>query len=207
MTEHLHWQLVPIEDLHESPVNPRFITDDAFERLQRDLKTAPQMMEARPVIADADKGGEILAGNMRHRAATAIIEQFRRDGEVNGYIERFGEKIPAFVRTFANENERREWMLRDNNDYGDWQEDALSAMVREHQEQGGDIHSLGFHDEALNRLIEQPEPPPPGEDDDPSNQTIPEVWGVIVDCETEHQQVELLERLESEGFDVRALIS
>lgn len=218
MTEHVKWTLVAIDDLHEAPDNPRTISEYRLRELQVALLTTPEMLEARPVIADSAKGNEIVGGNMRHRAAAGIIELHRTNptativhGEkhypVSKYVERFGEAIPAHVRKFKDENERREWMLRDNNPYGDYEDDALQQMVREHQESGGDVALLGFSEPRLEDLLGTGEPDPTNGDDDPANQQIPEVWGVIVDCETEEEQVKLLERLESEGMEVRALIS
>jgi hypothetical protein len=37
--------------------------------------------------------------------------------------------------------------------------------------------------------------------------TIPEQWAVMVQCTTEIEQADLLQRLESEGYSCRALIS
>lgn len=37
--------------------------------------------------------------------------------------------------------------------------------------------------------------------------TIPEQWMVVIECETEHQQVELFQRLSDEGYACRLLVS
>jgi hypothetical protein len=59
-------QQLLLDRLHESPVNPRSITDEAFDRLKLALVEAPEMLQARPLIALPT--GEVICGNMRLRA-------------------------------------------------------------------------------------------------------------------------------------------
>ena len=59
--------LVPLED------NPRTITPEAVEQLQRDLKKWTALFEADPIVL-SDRTGKlvILSGNQRYQAAKAI---------------------------------------------------------------------------------------------------------------------------------------
>jgi ParB-like chromosome segregation protein Spo0J len=125
----------PIADLHESPENPRFITDEALDRLKYAIVHDPKMLEARPVICD--RYGEVTCGNMRLRAA----EQLGR------------EHIPTYVRHFSSESEKREWMLRDNQSYGDYIPDLVAQMVFAHKQDDGDLQLLGFSDDEVTAAI------------------------------------------------------
>jgi hypothetical protein len=128
--------MVPLDQLHESPHNPRRITDDAFDRLKHDLAADPEMLLARPLIALPT--GEVLCGNMRHRAMSEM-----------GW-----ESAPAFVSDL-DENRQREWLARDNNPYGDWEPDALSQLVAAHKAAGGNVELLGFARAEANALLDR----------------------------------------------------
>ena len=51
-----------ISEIHLNPDNPRFIKDDKFEKLKKNIKEFPKMMKLRPIVID--DSGKILGGNM-----------------------------------------------------------------------------------------------------------------------------------------------
>ena len=55
-----------IKDIHINPKNPRYIKDDRFRLLVKNIKEFPKMMKLRPIVVDDD--GMILGGNMRYLA-------------------------------------------------------------------------------------------------------------------------------------------
>lgn len=181
----------PIALVREKPDNPRSISDERFEALRRDLRTDRTMMNARPLISLPD--GDLVAGNMRHRA---LVED-----EI--------ALAPIFVEDL-DENRQREWMLRDNNEYGDWVPEELGALVAAHRDEGGDIAALGFAESHVAALLAAHDADDNGAggggDEPPRDGVTPEVWGVIVDCDTEDQQAELVDELAERGLTVRALI-
>jgi ParB-like chromosome segregation protein Spo0J len=125
---------VPLDQLHESPRNPRRITDEAFNRLAADLRRSPAMLEARPLIALLD--GEVICGNMRLRAMKDM-----------GWTD-----TPAYVADL-DRNEQIEWLARDNNPYGDWHQDDLASLVAAHEKAGGDVEALGFARPEIDELL------------------------------------------------------
>lgn len=174
--------------LSEADDNPREISDERFAALKYALEQDPDMLDARPIIALPS--GQVIAGNMRLRA-----------------LKELGWKSAPVYVADLDEAKRREWMLRDNQEYGDWVPEDLSALIRAHQESEADMALLGFSEPAVEKLLaDSGEPGPGGSGGDDGTATEPEVWGVIVDVETEEQQAELIERLADEGFEVRALI-
>jgi hypothetical protein len=186
---------VGLSDLHESPDNPRTISDERFAALKHALLKDPKMMEARPIIAVPD--GEIVAGNMRHRALAELVEEGKReDATAPTYV---GDLTPA---------EKREWMLRDNQEYGDWVPEDLAALVAAHRDDDGDLSMLGFGDNQVEALLKAHDEP----DDDGNGSSgggggaSAEVWGIVVECDDEDQQAALVEELSDRGLEVRALL-
>lgn len=173
---------------HESDDNPRTISDERFEALKYAIAKDPDMLQARPVIAGTD--GEIVAGNMRHRAMVALE----------------WTEGPIFVKELT-QKQRREWMLRDNQEYGDWVPEELAALVKLHADEEGDLRLLGLTEEKTDNLLKL------ADDEDENNGSAPadgaeaEVWGVIVECESEEQQAALLEELSDRGLEVRSILS
>lgn len=180
----------PIADLYESPQNPREISDERYEALKHSIEKDPKMMEARPLIATLE--GEVVCGNMRLR----VCKELGR------------ETSPTYFRAFESEAEKREWMLRDNQEYGDWVPEDLAALVAAHRDDGADLQMLGFTESGLDSLLKMHDDDAGQGDGDGGNGDPgqPDVWGVIVDCETEEQQNTLLEELADRGLEVRALI-
>lgn len=181
-----HTKIDP-QTLHESPMNPRRISADRFTALKHALQEDPDMLEARPLIVTPQ--GEVVCGNMRLRA----IRELGWDA-VNVYVADLDDAT------------KREWMIRDNNEYGEWVPDELAALVADHRDSERDLAMLGFSQGELDDLLKlaTQELPEPG--DEPSVDP-PDVWGVVVECQTEEQQVQLLERLAGEGFQCRALLA
>src|SRR5262245_57353482 len=145
-----------------------------------------EMMGARPLIATPD--GEVVCGNMRHRAMVEL-----------GWTE-----TKAFVADL-DERRRREWMLRDNQEYGDWVPEELAAMVRLHADEEGDLKLLGMSEEKMDNLLKIADDENGSADN--THAPEPEVWGVIVECASEQQQAELLEELAERGLEVRSILS
>lgn len=186
LDEGLH--AVKLSELHESPENPRTITDQRYEELKYSLEHDPSMLAARPIIATPE--GEIVCGNIRHRA----LSELGASGVVN-----------TFVKRFESDAQKREWMLRDNEEYGDWVPEELAALIAAHRDEQADLKLLGFGEPQLESLLKQHD----GDGGSPGGDrttTTPEVWGVVVECETEDEQAALTEELSERGLSVRALI-
>jgi ParB-like chromosome segregation protein Spo0J len=190
------------DEIQESPENPREITPERFEALKHSLRFAPEMMLARPVIVDS-RGAQVVAGNMRHRAAKALLANEPEGGFAQKIAEWGG--VPCYVKEFTDA-EKREWMLRDNNGYGNWVPDELVALVAAHEDEGGDMRLLGFSEQEvrdIKSIDSGPDLPPEG---DALTEPPTSVWGVVIDCDTEEQQVALLEEFAERGLTCRALL-
>lgn len=87
--------------------NPRFIKDDKFAQLVASIKSFPEMLEKRPIVVDEDL--VVLGGNMRLRAC--------RDAGLKG--------IPYIIAEGWTDEQKAEFIIKDNVGYGSWQWDTL----------------------------------------------------------------------------------
>jgi ParB-like chromosome segregation protein Spo0J len=104
-----------LSQLKPNPENPRIIKDDKFKKLVKSLQEFPEMMDKRPMVCVTDEDGKLypLGGNMRLRA---LQELKYKD-------------IPDTWIMFADdwsEEKRREFTIKDNSNYGEWDFDELA---------------------------------------------------------------------------------
>lgn len=99
---------VSIASIHGNTKNPRYIRDKEFKELVKSIKEFPKMMEARPIIVD--ENDIILGGNMRYKAALEL-------GFTDVHIIRI---------TDATEEQKREFIIKDNVSKGEWDWDMLA---------------------------------------------------------------------------------
>ncbi|HPZ51184.1 MAG TPA: hypothetical protein PLA44_15130, partial [Propionibacteriaceae bacterium] len=88
---------------------------------------------------------------------------------------------------------------------GGYDPDALAEMLNEVA--GSDAFAAtGYTQADLDALAAEIAPPPLPEPGDADIEDLPAAWGVIIECSTEDEQVELLERFGEEGLRVRAVM-
>jgi hypothetical protein len=133
---------VPLSSLHANKANPRKITTERLESLKRALTADPEMLHARPLIALPD--GRVIAGNMRLRAATEL-----------------GWKTIPTVTVDLDDRRAQEWLLRDNREYGEWDEPSLAMLLEDLAAGGADLDLTGFDDGEVQRLLDSLAPPVP----------------------------------------------
>lgn len=127
-------RMVPVAELKPAPWNPRIITEERFRNLQKAMSSDPGFLELRPILATKD--GTIYAGNMRFRAAVAL-----------GRTE-----VPAIVED-VDEATAKQRAVRDNEQWGEWQEESLAELLAGITEEGGDVAILGLDERELERLV------------------------------------------------------
>ena len=88
--------------------NPRIIKDQKFKLLVKSIKEFPEMLELRPIVID--ENNVVLGGNMRTRAC---IEA--------GLLE-----VPVMIAKGLTEEQKKEFIIKDNSSYGDWDWDILA---------------------------------------------------------------------------------
>jgi len=123
----MNTETVNIKKLKPNPANPRTIKDDKFHKLVQSVKTFPEMLKLRPIVVN-DKM-EVLGGNMRLRAC----------------IEAGMSEVTIIRASELTEDQQREFIIKDNVGFGDWDMDALANEwdADELQEWGLDLGVYG----------------------------------------------------------------
>lgn len=92
----------------QNPDNPRIIKEDKFKQLVLSLKEFPEMATVRPVVID--ENNVILGGNMRYKAM----------------LEAGWDDIPVTQVKGWTEEQKREFIIKDNVSGGEWDWDILA---------------------------------------------------------------------------------
>lgn len=180
-----------VTNLTELPGNPR---RGDVERIARSLRVFGQRkpVTARPTGTDehGNPVGYVTAGNHTLLAARDLL----------------GWTHVAVVWIEEDETTANAWALADNrlSELGDNDPDALASMLAQIIESASYdlVSATAYTDDDLAALLEKNLPPP----GDADIMEFPSIWGVIIECDGEAQQVELLNRLTAEGLRVRALM-
>jgi len=99
---------VSLDVVKPNPNNPRFIKDDKFKKLIKSIKEFPEMLDIRPIVIDSE--GFILGGNMRLKACK----------------EAGLKEIPIIRANDLTEEQKKEFILKDNQSFGEWDTKLLS---------------------------------------------------------------------------------
>jgi site-specific DNA-methyltransferase (adenine-specific) len=97
-----------INEIKPNPSNPRIIKDDKFKKLVKSIQDFPQMLELRPIVID--ENNIVLGGNMRLKAC---IEAGLKD-------------VPVKQAKELTEEQKKEFIVKDNVGYGEWDWDDLA---------------------------------------------------------------------------------
>lgn len=108
MATQMHFQYLKINKVQPNPENPRVIKDHKYKALVKSIKDFPKMLEIRPIVVNTDM--VILGGNMRLRACQ----------------EAGLKEIPVIVAKDLTESEQREFTIKDNVSFGEWDWDVLA---------------------------------------------------------------------------------
>jgi ParB-like chromosome segregation protein Spo0J len=105
-------KLVKISEVKPNPKNPRIIKDGKFQKLVKSIQEFPDMLNKRPLIVftDVDNKYVVLGGNMRLKACKEI-----------GLKE-----IPIIVADEWTEEQKNEFLIKDNVGFGEWDWDQLA---------------------------------------------------------------------------------
>jgi len=104
-----------LSKIKSNPQNPRIIKDEKFTKLVQSIKEFPEMIEKRPMVCVTDVDGKIypLGGNMRLKALQKL--QYK--------------DIPDNWIVMADdwtEEKRKEFVIKDNIGYGEWDWDDIA---------------------------------------------------------------------------------
>jgi ParB-like chromosome segregation protein Spo0J len=116
-----------------NPNNPRICKDHKFKQLVKSIQDFPQMLELRPIVID--ENNMVLGGNMRLKAC----------------IEAGLTDVPVIHANNLSEAQKKEFIVKDNVGYGEWEWDALA-----NEWSIQDLDNWGLDIPAFANDIEQP---------------------------------------------------
>ena len=100
-------KVVKITEIKPNPSNPRIIKDDKFKKLVTSIEKFPEMAEVRPIVVNMDM--VVIGGNMRLRA-----------------MKEMGWKEAPVQMVDWTEEQQKEFIIKDNLGYGEWDWDDLA---------------------------------------------------------------------------------
>jgi len=99
---------IEIHKIKANTNNPRIIKDNKFKKLVKSIKEFPEMLEKRPIVVDENM--IVLGGNMRLKACQ----------------EAGLKKIDVIIAKGWSEKQKKEFIIKDNVGYGEWDWDILA---------------------------------------------------------------------------------
>jgi len=112
-------ETVKISTVKSNPNNPRVIKDDKFEQLVQSIKDFPKMLEIRPIVVNDEM--IVLGGNMRLKACK----------------EAGLKEVPIIKASDLTEEQQREFIIKDNVGFGEWDWEQLKEWDGEELEAWG----------------------------------------------------------------------
>jgi hypothetical protein len=101
------------DEIKNNPNNPRFIKDDKYKKLVKSIREFPEMLEIRPIVIDEE--GIVLGGNMRLKAC--------REAGI--------KEVPIIRANELTEDQKKEFILKDNQSFGDWDTKLLNDWSKD----------------------------------------------------------------------------
>jgi hypothetical protein len=134
-------ELLSINKIKSNPNNPRIIKDDKFHKLVKSIKEFPKMLELRPIVVNDDM--IVLGGNMRLKACK----------------EAGLKEIPVIKASELTEEQQREFIIKDNVGFGEWDWDMLANEWDNDQliEWGLDLPGFDINADKLDTEFTLPE--------------------------------------------------
>jgi ParB-like chromosome segregation protein Spo0J len=170
-------KLVNISEVKPNPKNPRIIKDVKFNKLVTSIKEFPDMLNKRPLIVftDVDNKYVVLGGNMRLKACKEI-----------GLKE-----IPIIVADEWTEEQKNEFLIKDNVGFGEWDWDSLANEwdAEKLDDWGLDIPIFKDDETELKDL----------------SSTIDNLYRIEIVCKDEEHQENSYNKLIEQGYECRLL--
>ena len=170
-------KLVKISEVKPNPKNPRIIKDGKFQKLVKSIQEFPDMLNKRPLIVFTDVDGKycVLGGNMRLKALNELK-----------YTE-----IPVIIADEWNEEQKAEFLIKDNVGFGEWDWDQLANEwdAEKLDDWGLDLPIFKDNETELTDL----------------SSTIDNLYRIEIVCKDEEHQENSYNKLIEEGYECRLL--
>jgi hypothetical protein len=197
-------EIVNLSQIKINEANPRIITDEKFRQLVNSILVFPKMLELRPIVVGSIM--EAIGGNMRYRALQAIkimypdeiTERLHESPTFNRKTIAEKQKLVDYWQVWQqnptapivradklSEDEKREFIVKDNTGFGTWDYEALA------NEWDSELLTDWGMDVWESKMdIEE-------EDE---GDTEPKDFKLIVDCKSQEDQLLLISKLDDMGY-------
>jgi DNA modification methylase len=141
-----HPIMVPLSKLKGNPDNPRILRDEKFLKLKKSISDFPDMLNYRAIVAVSQEDGTymVLGGNMRLKAL--------QDLKI--------KEAPVMLADHWTEEQRREFVIKDNVGFGEWDwEDLANEWDGEQLQEWGLDLPVDFGAETNEGLTDPDEVP------------------------------------------------
>jgi ParB-like chromosome segregation protein Spo0J len=170
-------QIVKISEVKPNPKNPRIIKDGKFQKLVKSIQEFPDMLNKRPLVVftDVDNKYVVLGGNMRLKACKEI-----------GLKE-----IPIIIADEWTEEQKNEFLIKDNVGFGEWDWDSLANEWDSEKldDWGLDVPIFKDDETELKDL----------------SSTIDNLYRIEIVCKDEEHQENSYNKLIEQGYECRLL--
>jgi ParB-like chromosome segregation protein Spo0J len=168
-------ETLKLSKLKGNPSNPRVLRDEKFIKLKASIEAFPDMLQKRPIVAVTDKDGKymVLGGNMRLKACADL-----------GMKE-----VPVILADEWTEEQRREFIIKDNVGFGEWDWDQLA-----NEWDAGQLSDWG---------LDVPKGPIDTDEEGQSDYT-PD-FRLVIECTSEAQQQEYFKEITNLGIECKPL--
>jgi len=166
---------VKLSALKLNPDNPRRIGNKEMERLVKSLQEFPDMLSIREIVVDETM--TVLGGNMRLLA-------LKKSG---------AKECTVKIVTGLTPEQKREFIIKDNSGFGEWDFDLLSGW--------DDLPLVDWGvDLPEDWLVEEK-----NESEELKEEEYVETFEVVIECSDESSQQKIYNKLVSEGYKCRVL--
>ena len=170
-------KLVKISEVKPNPKNPRIIKDGKFQKLVKSIQEFPDMLNKRPLVVFTDVDGKyiVLGGNMRLKALKELKH----------------ETVPIIVADEWTEEQKNEFLIKDNVGFGEWDWDQLANEwdAEKLDDWGLDVPIFKDNESELKDL----------------SSTIDNLYRIEIVCKDEEHQENSYNKLIEQGYECRIL--
>ena len=168
-------QQVKISQVKKNPNNPRIIKNDKFKKLVNSIKEFPEMLKLRPIVVDENM--IVLGGNMRLKAS-------KEAGLKEVWIE---------VAEGLTEEQKKEFIVKDNVGFGEWEWDMLANEWDSIQLEEWGLDVWKNEDDKQNNDVND------------ISDNISEEYRVEIELNSEREQEQIYNELTKKGYKCRIL--
>lgn len=193
---------MPLDGLQPDPRN-------AKEHAENEIRAAMSRFGVIENVAVDERTGLLISGHGRRQdllTRKASGEQPPEGIEIDGETW-----LVPVQRGWASKNEAEALAaliaLNQIGPVGGWNDETLARQLDDMRKQDNGLVGVGFDTKQIDAMLAKLNVFPPGGDGKGKSEDVPSNYMVVIECKSEQQQTQLLDRFTAEGLSVRALLS